>query len=251
MIVSSNSSRALSMKKVVDKALRNSGDKKWFSSDFIITIGGDGFLLETINKYGLNKTYFPLNGGTLGYLLNDVEDLGQTLTKMQYNEWKIHKFSTLKASFHYDGEENITDTAINEVCIERMSSQTTRLDVSVDETNIVSDLAADGLIIATAQGSTGYNYSAGGAICQRDSNAVALTAICPHHPRLPPLVISSSSCINVTASQVEKRPVKLTVDGREYHNISFVNIARGGCLRIIYFDDHNFTSQLVKKVLKR
>ena len=252
MIVNSGSEKALAIATTLERVL----DSRWLDmSDYIIVIGGDGFLLDTVRTHGLSKTYLPINGGTLGFLLNDVHDVYETARQIADQDWNLHEFSTLKASFSYNGvgagQTTGEDIAVNEVSVERMSSQTTRLILKIDGTSVVENLAADGLIVATSQGSTGYNFSAGGPVCQYSTNVMAVTAICPHHPMLPPFVVPTSSDVLIEATQLEKRPVKITIDGREYRNASDIKITQGEKLRIIYFTGHNLTSQLVTKILRK
>jgi NAD+ kinase len=224
--------------------------------NFIIVVGGDGFLLDAINTHGPEgKVYLPINGGTLGFLLNDVEvyntGIYEVIRKIVDKEWSVSSFPTLDVQIVNEEGETLSDIGINEVCVERMSSQTTRLDAIVDGSAVVEDLAADGLIVATALGSTGYNFSAGGAVCHSSLKVRVITPICAHHPRIPSFIVPSDKPVHIKANQREKRPVKVSVDGREYHNIKVVSVTDGPMLKMAYLSGHNFTNQLVTKILRR
>lgn len=252
MIVHNGTKKAADIADTLSSFLK----EPWINDEsIIIVVGGDGFLLETIKENGLDKVYLPINGGTLGFLLNDVDiyenGIYEVIRKIADYEVSTSKFTTLDVSIVTEDNSVISETGINEICVERMSSQTTRLTAIVDGSVVVEDLAADGLIVATALGSTGYNFSAGGAICHSSLNVRVITPICAHHPRVPPFIVPSDKPVHIKASQREKRPVKVSVDGREYKRIKFVSVEDGPTLNMIYLDGHNFTNQLVTKILRK
>ena len=157
-------------------------------SDLKVVIGGDGFLLHTVHRFGFDNVYLGLNAGTLGFLLNDVAGrLEEVCDAIQADEWTEHAFPVLETRVQkVDGEE-VLGHAMNDVYLERMSGQTARLSITIDDYPLVKRLSADGLIFATALGSTAYSFSAGGSPCKPDLQVMCVTPICPHKPRLAPV----------------------------------------------------------------
>lgn len=222
--------------------------------DTIFVVGGDGFLLSAASEYGFDKTYVPLNAGHLGFLLNDVWEskdhtlTGHAVTSLRERNWMVREIPTLEVRL----ANGIIDTAINDVFMERASGQTARISVKVDGSCLVSRMVADGVIISTALGSTGYNYSAGGPVVHPLNKNIIVTPSNAHHPIFRPLVLPSTTKVLVSARDTEYRPVRVVVDGRGYEGIEEVNIGFGKeKLRVGYFEGHNFTRRLVQKILNR
>ena len=222
--------------------------------DTILVVGGDGFLLGTAYEYGFDKTYIPLNAGHLGFLLNDVWEAGEfrltgeAVTAIQTKNWMVSEIPTLEVRL----ANGVVETAINDVFMERASGQTARISVKVDGSCLVSRMVADGVIISTALGSTGYNYSAGGPVVHPLNKNIIVTPSNAHHPSFRPIVLPSSTKVLVSARDTEYRPVRVVVDGRGYEGVEEVNIGFGKeRLRVGYFEGHSFTRRLVQKILNR
>ena len=81
--------------------------------------------------------------------------------------------------------------------VERQVGQTCHLRVTVDDVEVVGRMVCDGIVAATALGSTAYSFSAGGPAAHRCVRAIQLTAICPHTPRLAPLMLPPASRVRV------------------------------------------------------
>jgi NAD+ kinase len=251
MIVVSPSDKA---RAIYDELLPHVSESIIDDEDLIVVIGGDGFLLGTASKYGLDKTYIPLNGGHLGYLLNDIlrEDGtldGSVVGDMLNNrDLIVREFPTLSAEF----DNGTSDFAINDVYVERASGQTARISIKIDGSCLVKKMVCDGTIIATPLGSTGYSYSAGGPVVHHLNRNIIVTPSNAHHPSFRPMVLPSSTKVLVTAEDTEYRPVRFVTDGRVHEGVGSVNIGIGKeTLRLGYFEGHNFTRRLVQKILNR
>jgi NAD+ kinase len=116
---------------------------------------------------------------------------------------------------------------------------------------IVDRLVADGVVVSTALGSTAYTYSAGGPACHPTLPILALTAICPHHPRLAPVMLPESAKIRVQVLDVEKRPVRGVNDGRTADG------AVGATIRVspnrvhfAWLEGHDLTTRMVRKIMR-
>lgn len=216
----------------------------------VVVIGGDGFLLHTINELGHDRTYLGLNAGRVGFLLNDVVDWKETADQLRSGAWKVTAFPLLEARcIDIDGNE-IIERAVNDVYLERASGQTARLGLSVDGSRVVETLVADGVIVSTALGSTAYNFSAGGPACHPTLRILTVTPICPHLPRLSPFALPVGSRIDVTIQNHEHRPVRAVADGRNLAKVVRVSLGVAPAqLALAHLQGHDFTSRMVEKIL--
>ncbi|MEZ4321247.1 MAG: NAD(+)/NADH kinase [Myxococcota bacterium] len=219
-------------------------------TDITVVIGGDGFLLHTVHRFGFNRSYLGLNGGTLGFLLNDVSGrLDEVCDAIAKDAWIEHRFPLLRARVvRVDGTEHV-DHAMNDVYLERSSGQTARVDVSISGYGL-QRLAADGMIFATALGSTAYNFSAGGVPCDPGLPVMCVTPICPHKPRLSPFVVPYGTEASIEVYAPDRRPVRAVIDGRDVDDVARVTIGpTTHVVRIAYLEGHDFTRQMMEKLL--
>ena len=154
------------------------------SSQFIIVIGGDGFMLRTLRTWHqYPKKFFGINAGRIGFLLNIFEDkaLQQLKAYVEQSQEIIVNPLLIEAV----DEENRTTQhfAFNEVALYRQDAQSLHLDIFIDNRLQIEDYIADGLLVATPMGSSAYNYSCYGPILPLDTNLCALTPISVRQPR--------------------------------------------------------------------
>ena len=215
-----------------------------------VVIGGDGFLLHVAHSRGLNDVYLGLNAGYLGFLLNDIDHWDAIAHRLQNHKWKTWEFPTIEAEIHCENGEVIRERAVNDVYLERMSGQTARLQLIVDGEQVVETLVCDGVVFATALGSTAYTYSAGGPVCHPTLEVLAVTPICPHKPRLAPFALPASAKVDIVVQKGQYRPVRAVADGRDTDHVQSVHLAIGEeKVRLAYFLNHDFTSLMVRKIL--
>lgn len=218
--------------------------------DLGIAVGGDGFLLRTVSIHGTDRVWLGLNAGYLGFLLNDVDDVDKVADTIAEGRFVVHTFPMVCADVtRADGTE-VTERAVNDVYLERMTGQTARLRLKIDGHTIVDPLVADGLIFATALGSTAYAFSAGGEPLHPLLRALQVTPIAPHKPRLPSLALPATARAEVEVLQHGWRPVRAVVDGRDVDNVVRVAArleAEG--VRLAYLEPHDFTAQMVRKIV--
>jgi NAD+ kinase len=218
--------------------------------DLIIVIGGDGFLLHTIYDRNYQGTFLGLNTGHLGFLLNDVEDWDKVATDLDSDNWVAHDFPLLQAKVRIDDGTQLTSRAINDVYIQRTTGHAAHLALSINGERVVEPLVADGIIFATALGSTAYTYSAGGPPSHPSLKTLSVTPICPHHPRLSPFALPLETTATVDVLHSERRPVQCVSDGRSIDRVQSVTVFHAKeHVKIAYFDEHDFTQQMVRKIL--
>jgi len=215
-----------------------------------VVIGGDGFLLHVAHERGLKDTYLGLNAGYLGFLLNDVDHWDAIAHRLESGKWKAWGFRTIDAEIRCEDGSIVRERAVNDVYLERMTGQTARLQLIVDGEQVVETLASDGIVFATALGSTAYTYSAGGPVCHPTLEVLAVTPICPHKPRLAPFALPASAQVDIVVQKGKYRPVRAVADGRDTDHVQSVRLALGADkVQLAYFLDHDFTSLMVRKIL--
>lgn len=212
--------------------------------DLCLVIGGDGTMLEAIHRYDARYRYLGLNCGHLGFLMNEVDV--DTRARIEAGAWFAQRFPRLRMRCN-----GTTTLAVNDVYIERSSGSTCHLKVTVDGVEVVDRMVADGVIAATPLGSTAYSFSAGGPAAHPLLQAIHLTPICPHQPRLAPIVLPAASKVRVEVLEPELRPARVVVDGEgiEGANVVEIDWAESG-VDLCFFDGHDFTSTLMRKILR-
>ena len=146
--------------------------------------------------------------------------------------------------------EQITGYAMNDVYLERSTGQTARISLAIDGHHVVDQLSADGLILATALGSTAYSFSAGGTPCVPSLPVMCVTPICPHKPRLSPFVLPYGARAAIEVFAPERRPVRVVIDGADHEDVRSVAVGpTEHQVRMGYLSGHDFTGQMVGKLL--
>ena len=134
--------------------------------DFVISIGGDGTILRSANEIGeLSIPIIGLNKGRLGFLANSpIEIIDSIIEKIKNSNYRISERTIIQVEF-----EGNTKNALNEISISRKNTTSLiTIDTKLND-QYLNTYWADGLIISTPTGSTGYSLSCGGPIIMPDS----------------------------------------------------------------------------------
>lgn len=216
-----------------------------------LVVGGDGWMLTCIRDKGPDHVFVGLNAGTLGFLLNDVEDAANVAAAIhegRYTHWNFPRLSVTCSTLNGD---NVRSTAVNDIYAERMTGKTAHLRLTIDTEPIVDRMVADGVVVATALGSTAYSFSAGGPACHPLVPAVHVTPICPHMPRIPPLTLPENAEVVVDVRDPELRPVRAVADGTDCGQIKRMVIAPSAKpVKLAFLEGHMFTRTLIRKLLR-
>ncbi len=169
--------------------------------DVMIAFGGDGTLLEAAGAVARSSADVPLLGVNLGHLgfLTEVgrSELSQTLEALLAGRTRIDTRLLLLGEVHRAGANVASRAALNDIVVTRGAlSRMIEIDVSIDD-QFVSHVKADGLIVATATGSTAYNLSAGGPIVHPAVDAFVLTPIAPHTLTNRPIVLPATATVTL------------------------------------------------------
>ena len=163
--------------------------------DMIFSFGGDGTMLRTIQVVGDRQTpVLGVNLGGLGFLTEvTLEDFTPTFRDIL--DGKYHLEERLILEGRIEGQEKPMH-ALNEITIEKGRS-TRVIEVAVEiDGKYFNDIVADGLIISTPTGSTGYSLSSNGPIVVPTSECLILNPICPHSLTNRPVIIPAHSKIS-------------------------------------------------------
>jgi NAD+ kinase len=169
--------------------------------DLIIVLGGDGTLLSMATRIARSGRDIPILGvnfGSLGFLTEvRIDELYPTLESVVNGTAQYHDRTMLAADACRARETFDTRIVLNDVVFTKAAlSRMIELSVSVDGV-FVTKVKADGLIIASATGSTAYNLAAGGPIVHPDVDAFVLTPIAPHTLTNRPVVIPGTASVEI------------------------------------------------------
>jgi NAD+ kinase len=169
-------------------------------SDLLLVAGGDGSLLDVVGQvYPTQVPILGVNIGSLGFLTAASEsEVDTILPCLASNDLLLSPRVALETIFHRDGGKSHTvPCALNDVVISRVNiSSLIRVRVEVGD-YLITEYVCDGLIIATATGSTAYSLASGGPILSPDADAIVINPICPHTLTNRALVVGTDQPIRV------------------------------------------------------
>ncbi|RLC66228.1 MAG: NAD(+)/NADH kinase [Chloroflexi bacterium] len=182
-------------------------------TDLVLSVGGDGTILRSAQAIVPRMTpIIGINLGKLGFMTElSADEAVDKLPLLLSGEGWIDERAMLQAEFSPDGQKTSTYHALNDVVVARGAiARLVSVAASIDGKHL-TDYKADGVIIATATGSTGYSLAAGGPILYPRAKDFILVPILPHLSPAYPLVLPAGAVVqlNVTAPQ----QATLSVDG--------------------------------------
>lgn len=180
-----------------------------------ITLGGDGTLINAVREVApAGIPVCGINMGQLGYLTEiELPDLEPSIDKLIRGEYSIEERLMLDAYVLRGDEEMYISSALNDVVVTKGGlSRLIRLKLYIDD-ELAATYPADGVIVATSTGSTGYSLSAGGPIINPKLKVIVLTPICPHSLQARSLLVSEKEEIKITMNATHD-DIVLTVDGQ-------------------------------------
>ncbi len=203
--------------------IRSKGGKATISgevpedTDCIIVLGGDGTFLRSVKDYGkLDKPFLGINMGSLGFLtMTEIPAAFAAIDDLMADNYKLeHRMQLICVK---EGHE--ISTALNDIAITQGGfSHLIGLEVYVNDQHF-GTYEADGIIISTPTGSTGYNLSAAGPIVTPMVNAMIITPICPHSFNARSIIISGDDRVKIRTFGTKHRmneTAYVTVDGEDY-----------------------------------
>ncbi len=186
-------------------------------AQLVVVIGGDGTFLRTARLFAhTNTPLFGINRGRLGFLTEfSPEESFKYLESFINEEFSATTRAILEVMLVRDGREIEKKPFFNDAVISKGAfSRPIRIDLELDNSHL-SSYSGDGLIIATATGSTAYSLSAGGPIVVPSiENVYILNPICPHTLAMRPMIIPSTATLGARIISTFEN-LLLTIDGQE------------------------------------
>jgi NAD+ kinase len=198
--------------------------------DLVIVFGGDGTLLSMatrIAQAGRDIPILGVNFGSLGFLTETrIDELYTTLDSVvdgdaHYNERAMLAAESCRGRDTFDSRIVLNDVVFTKGALSRMIE----LSVSVNAA-FVTGVKADGLIVASATGSTAYNLAAGGPIVHPDVDAIVLTPIAPHTLTNRPVVIPGNAVVEVRPQVGPGDEIYVTYDGQSGYPLRQGDVVR-------------------------
>lgn len=220
--------------------------------DILISLGGDGTMLSTAYiAHQYDKPVLGINLGKLGFLAEvDIKGIEQLFNDIRNSRYSIEERIVLLGNCKNVACDEFF--AVNDLVIDKGAwPKMIELTIAVED-EYVTTFSADGLIVATPTGSTGYSLSVGGPIVSPKAEVITLSPISPHSLTMRPLVLPSSGKIYITADSMHTK-VQVNCDGQRVMEfappLQIVISKSEKPLRLVHMDSVNYFEILRSKLL--
>ena len=223
-----------------------------FTADIAISFGGDGTLLRTASRVGSKEIpVLGINAGRLGFLTAAAdESIDDIIESIHNGNYQIDKRILIEASTNGATLKSYP-FALNEIAIMKHdSSSMITLKATINGCDTIT-YQADGLIVATPTGSTGYSLSVGGPIIAPEAGVLTLTPIAPHSLSARPIVVDDNTTIDISVSS-RSRNYLIAIDGRNEgcDESTTITIKKASYRQlIIRHHRHSFIQNLKEKLM--
>jgi NAD+ kinase len=192
------------------------GDEELYNCDFIVTLGGDGTILAVARSAAGRSPILGVNLGRKGFLTEvELPQMGDALRRAAAGDYTIENRMMLSAVVFDDkGAETCRALALNDFYASGTTSpRMVHVEASVDGYT-AGTYSADGVLVSSPTGSTGYALSAGGPVVSPEVQCMVLMPVCAHTLSAVPLVIPAGDTVTVKAASPTKE-IRLNADGEE------------------------------------
>ena len=247
---------SLKEKNIISKEYETYSNYNNLDSAFkaLISIGGDGTILKAATFVrDKNIPIIGINAGRLGFLATiQFENIEPLLQKLLDNDYAISKRSLLsiETTPEYDNFKEL-DFALNEVTVARKDTTSMITIITYLNGEYLTSYWADGLIVSTPTGSTGYSLSCGGPVLTPNVESLVITPMAPHNLNARPLVITDDMEIELRISGREEQFL-ISLDSRisAVSKDTIVRIKKSPfTISIIEFKEESFLNTIRKKLL--
>lgn len=211
-------------KRALARLAKRYGNANPEDATIVVALGGDGLMLQTLHRFAASgKAIYGMNRGSVGFLMNDYEEVGLLDRLAAADHTVIHPLRMIAIDVAGKRHRSI---AFNEVSLLRQRHQAAKLRISIDGRVRLEELICDGVLVSTPAGSTAYNFSAHGPILPLDARSLALTPISAFRPRRwRGAILSRRARVDIDILEADKRPVAAVADHLEVRQVASVNIA--------------------------
>jgi len=221
-------------------------------ADFLFSIGGDGTLLKAVTF--VRESSIPIMGintGRLGFISSiSADQIDDAINDILRENYKISERTLLE--LHTENNLfKVKNFALNEVAISKKdTSSMIRIDAYIDE-KFLNTYWADGLVVSTPTGSTGYSLSCGGPIIMPGTNNIIITPNAPHNLNVRPIVINDRSIIKLKVEDRDQLAlVSLDSRSRAFDSETELIIKKADFkIRLIQPQNNSFTSTIRSKLM--
>lgn len=217
-------------------------------ADVVVALGGDGLMLQTLHRFmGRNTPIYGMNRGSVGFLMNDYREF-DLLSRLDEALPSIVHPLIMEATA-ISGEVEVS-RAINEVFLSRETFQAAKLRISIDGKERLSELIADGVLVATPAGSTAYNLSVNGPILPLNAQLMALTPISAFRPRRwRGALLRDTARVEIDVREPIKRPVSAVADHFEVRDVVHVEIRMDHDTSLVLLHDpsHSLDERILRE----
>lgn len=223
-----------------------------WEADFVVSMGGDGTFLEAASRVGgKGIPLLGINTGRMGFLADvSAGEIDRAIAQLYEGRYTVEPRTVLQLDYSTGRPEGYP-FALNEIAVlKRDNSSMISIRVDINE-RYLTTYQADGLIINTPTGSTGYALSTGGPILVPGSRTLGLEAVAPHSLNVRPIVMRDDAEITLT---VESRTDNflVSIDGRSEtcHEGTRLHIRRAPyCINVVHHPEGSFFHTLRGKLM--
>ncbi len=213
--------------------------------NLIVVIGGDGTMLHAIREHWRRRLpFYGINTGHLGFLLNDNHQLD-----FVENELALYHLPLLWVEVEGLDGQRTTALAFNDAWVERATGQTAWLRLEINGQERIGHLVGDGMLMATAAGSTSYARAMGATPVPLDMSALLLVGsnvLKP--PQFRPAVLPIDSRVTISTIDPVKRPLQAYIDGVPQGHVRALRIRAShiAAVELAFLPDHDPAGKLAR-----
>ncbi len=192
----------------------------------LVVLGGDGTFLRAARAVAeVDVPLLGVNLGKIGFLSKvETEGLEDVLAQLVEGDFRLEERMALQATIHPGGRDEAGETffALNEIAVARGSmARVCRIEVEIGPSHLAT-FTADGVVVSSPTGSTGYSFSAGGPIVDPTSRNLVVTAIAGYLSAIRSIVVSPRHTVRCRV--VDAYDVLMSVDGREDRRLAIGDV---------------------------
>lgn len=202
-------------------------------TDYMIVLGGDGTVLQAARETKmLHVPIIGVNLGTLGYMTEiEPANLEESLERLIAGDYLRESRMMLNGRVQFGDGSVREGWALNDIVISRSGSlQIIKFNIFVNG-QFLNDYHADGMIVTTPTGSTGYNLSAGGPLVEPGAELIMLTPICPHSLNQRTIILAPEDIVEIEIPECregKEQTVEVNFDGK-----LVVQVRTGDRIRVV------------------
>lgn len=215
-------------------------------ADFISVVGGDGAMLRSIREHWRARLpFFGINAGHLGFLLNGPEQVNAN--EFPPSDIIFRQLPMLFLEFEDENGDKRTAHGFNDAWVERSTSQSAWLEITVNNVRRIPKLVSDGALVATAAGSTAYARSMGAAPLLADTPAwllVGSNVLEPAHWRSA--LLTPDTTVEIRSIDPKNRPIEAFVDGLSMGSVVSLRarLSRAAAAELVFCASHDMAEKI-------